>query len=150
MRDPFAPVVVVAVDDPAVSFDSPEKRAEYLSTADASLLQPVENRVPVRFTIAPLSAEHALRLDAAPPVDRALLAFRACVTRVELPDGTALDSDAESGYVLGSMCSAEWVAKVGARVGVRRVRAIGEMAYRLSMMDDIDPLLQPPGQPPQS
>lgn len=150
MRDPFAPVVVVAIDDPAVTFESHEAREEYVRTADESLVRIREGRAPARFTIAPLSGEQALRLDAAPADVRPLLAFRACVTRVALPDGTAIETDAEGGFVLGSMSSPEWVAKVGARVGIRRVRAIGEMAYRLSLMEDIDPLSQPPGQLPPS
>lgn len=147
MRDPFAAVPVVSVTDPAVIFDSPDQRAEYLRTREPSLYKVKDGARACVFVVAPLSAEYALRLDGAPEMDRAALAFRACVHRVELPDGSALATEAESGFVLGSLAPVEWLRTVALKVGVRRVQEIGEAAYRLSLMEDCDPLSQPHGQP---
>ena len=37
MRDPFAPLSVVSITDPALLFEKPEHRAEYERTRDPSL-----------------------------------------------------------------------------------------------------------------
>lgn len=150
MRDPFAPINVVSVTDPAVSFDSPDARTEYIRTREPSLYKIAEGKRPAVFTVAPLASDLAIKLDHTAEYDRALLAFRACVHSVSLPSGEVLSIVAEPGFVLGSLAPVEWVRTVARHVGVRRVEEIGEAAYRLSMMDDHDPLSQPPGQPPQS
>lgn len=148
MRDPFAPVEVVSITDPAVVFESEAKRELYRTTRDPSLWKPRELARPALFTITPCSAETAIKLDAIENnAERALLAFRACVQRVVLPSSETLAAEVQSGYMLAP---ASWINDAAKRVGPRRVLEIGEAAHRLSMLDDADPLLQPPGQPPQS
>lgn len=150
MRDPFAPVRAVASDDPAVLFDSIDARAEYVRTRDPALFKVREGSVPCVFVIQPASGEVAIRLDHSDGSTRALLAFRACVHRVELPSGDALVAKCYESTALGLLADESWVSLVTARVGPRRVREIAEAAYRLSMLEDCDPLSQPHGQPPPS
>src|SRR5574343_717256 len=149
MRDPFAPIDVVSITDPSVVFASPEARAEYVRTRDPSLWKPAANGRAAVFTLRPLGSPEAVRLEGLDPGTRVLLAFRACCIRVALPDGATLEARLEGGYLLGSLAPESWVTEVATKVGPRRVYEIGEAAYRLSMLDDLDPLLPPPGQPLQ-
>jgi hypothetical protein len=150
MRDPFAPVSVVSVTDPAVTFDSVAARDEYAHSRNPALFKPRDPGTPCVFTVQPCAAETAIRLDSAPSDVRALLSFRACVHRVALPNGEVLEAKLYESGGFGRLADEEWVSMVARRVGPRRVREIGEAAHRLSMLDDYDPLSQPPGQPPQS
>lgn len=150
MRDPFAPLSVVSITDPALFFEKPEHRAEYERTRDPSLYRARDGAVPCFFTIAPCAAPAALRIDHAPVDVRAVLAFRACVHRVALPTGEVLEAKTYESVAYGVMADEDWVPLVARRVGPRRVEEIGRAALALSMMDDADPLLQPPGQPRQS
>lgn len=149
MRDPFAPIDVVSITDPSVTFASPEARAEYVRTRDPSLWKPVANGRAAVFTLRPLTGPEAVRLEAFELGAKVLLAFRACCVRVVLPDGAVIESKPEGGYTLGPLAPESWVTEIAAKVGPRRVYEIGEAAYRLSALDDIDPLLPPPGQPLQ-
>lgn len=146
MRDPFAPIRVVSISDPAVLFLSDEARAQYRSTRDPALIKPRDLAAPCVFVVQPCSAETAIRLDAAAADIRALLAFRACVHRVELPSGEVLEATTYESVAYGSIANEEWIKAVAPRVGPRRIIEIGEAAYRLSMLDDSDPLSLPPGQ----
>ena len=150
MRDPFAPVEVVSITDPAVVFESEAKRELYRTTRDPSLWKPRDPGSPVRFTITPCSAETAIKLDTMPVDVRRLVVFRACVHRVALPSGDVMTPETYQSGGYGELAVESWVDAVAKRVGPRRVIEIAEAAYRLSMLDDLDPLLQPPGQPPQS
>ena len=150
MRDPFAPLPVVSITDPAVAFENDAARAEYKRTRDPSLFKPRDLARPCVFIVRPCSAETAIRLDSAAPDVRPLLAFRACVHRVELPSGEVLEAKTYESVAYGEIADEDWIKTVAPKVGPRRVQEIAEAAYRLSMLDDIDPLLQPPGQPPQS
>lgn len=148
MRDPLAPIDVVSITDPGVSFASMEAREQYKLTRDPALLP--EGARAVRFTLRPLGGAAAVRLEALDNGTRALLAFRACCARVQFVDGAVMEAKIEDGYMLGAMAPESWVTDVARKVGPRRVYEIGEAAYRLSMLDDIDPLSQSPGQPPPS
>jgi len=152
VRDPLAPVRVVSVTDPAIVFADVEARERYRASRDPALIPaPRDGCAPCVFVVQPVSAEIAIRLDGINNLaDRALLAFRACVHRVELPGGEALVAAPYSSNWLGELAPEEWVKTVALRVGPRRVYEIGEAAYRLSMLDDLDPLLPSPGQPPPS
>lgn len=150
MRDPFASVRVVSITDPAVTFASTDARREYDLKRDPSGFTVREHSRPCVFVVEPASAEAALRLDAATADVLPILAFRACVRRVELPSGEVLEAKTYQSNAYGLLADEEWLKVVGPRVGLRRVQEIGLAAHRLSMLDDIDPLLQPPGQPPQS
>lgn len=151
MRDPFAPVVVVSVTDPAVSFKSAEERVQYEAKRDVMPAIKAGTK-PVLFTIEPCPSAFAIAvLDPQPPGTRALLAFRRCVKRVEMPNGETLEP--KTPYLAnygGEMAEEDWITTVAKAVGVRRVQEIADVAYRLSMLDDIDPLSPQPGQPPQS
>lgn len=150
MRDPFVPLPVVSITDPELIFEKPEHRAEYERTRDPSLYRSRNNAPLCVFTVQPCAAPTALRIDHAPADVRAMLAFRACVHRVALPSGEALEAKTYESVAYGVMADDDWVPLVARRVGPRRVEEIGRVALALSMMDDHDPLLQPPGQPRQS
>lgn len=151
MRDPFAPINIVSVTDPAVIFENEAAREKYRLTRDPSLYRVAEGREAAVFSVQPLHAELAIKLDHTAEYDRALLAFRTCVHSIKLPGiETPMTVTPQPGFVLGTMAPVEWVREAARCVGTKRVAEIGEAAYRLSMMEDIDPLSQPPGQPPQS
>ena len=78
-----------------------------------------------------------------------MLAFRACVHRIALPDGEVLDAEVYEATV-GNLAKKEWVEIAAKRIGPKRIRELGELAYARSMLEDFDPLSQQPGQPPQS
>jgi len=149
MRDPFAPIDIVSITDPAVTFESDKAREEYERTRDPSLYRVREPGSPCFFTVRPCSAETAIRIDNETAGGRAVWAFRACVWRVRLPNGEVLEAKTYK-TSFGEFAEDGWVETVARRVGPRRVREIGEAAHRLSMLDDYDPLLQQPGQPRQS
>lgn len=152
MRDPLAPVRVVSITDPALVFADVEARERYRTSRDPALIPaPRVGCAPCVFVVQPVSAEIAIRLDGLTDLaGRALLAFRACVHRVELPNGEALEAASYASNLLGELADEEWVKTVALKVGPRRVYEIGEAAHRLSMLDDLDPLLPSPGQPPPS
>lgn len=150
MRDPFAPLPVVSITDPAVTFENEAARAEYKRTRDPSLFKVRDLAKACTFVVRPCASETAIRLDAAAPDVRPLLAFRACVHRVELPSGETLEAKTYESVAYGEIADEEWIKTVAPRVGPRRVQEIGEAAFRLSMLEDCDPLSPPPGQPPQS
>jgi hypothetical protein len=151
MRDPFAPVVVVSVTDPAIAFKTPAERAQYEDKRDV-LPAFKDGAKPVLFTITPCSSTFAIAvLDPSSQGVRELLAFRRCVHHVEMPNGEVLTPKATyAASYGGEMAEEEWVTVVAKAVGVRRLQEIANVAYRFSMLDDIDPLLQQPGPPLQS
>lgn len=148
MRDPFAPLTIHCVGD--ARFKDEQSRAEYRRTFDAALIQADPANPLCAFVVQPASAEAALRLDNADPATRSMIAFRACVHRVVLPSGEELIAKTYESAAYGPVADESWLTEVAKRVGLRRIQEIGGAAYRLSMMDDIDPLSQPPGQPPPS
>ena len=150
MRDPFAPICVVSITDPNVTFESDAQREQYRLTRDPSLYKQRSPGKPAVFTVAPCSAEAAMKIDVMTLDVRRLIAFRASVHRVDLPSGEALEAKTYESGGYGTLADEAWIATVAAKVGPRRVLEIGEAAHRLSMLDDYDPLSQPPGQPPQS
>lgn len=150
MRDPFAPLTIVSVTDPAVAFDKPEQRTEYERTREPSLYHVRDMAKPCLFTVTPCAAPVSIRLDHAAFEVRSVLAFRACVHRVELPSGEVLEARTYESQAYGLIADEDWVPLVARRVGPRRVDEIGRAAHALSMLDDFDPLSQPPGQPRQS
>jgi hypothetical protein len=153
MRDPFAPVAMVSVTDPAIYFDSEADREKYRLTRDPALVKVREHAVPAWIEVAPTSAAFALYLDGikAAPVVAYLLAVRACVRAVQLPTGERIEpQNIEPGVYDQHIASEAWIETLARKIGPRRVQEIGEAAYRLSMLDDIDPLSQPLGQHLQS
>jgi hypothetical protein len=150
MRDPFAPIKIVSITDPSVVFENEAAREQYRVSRDSALWKTRSPGTPALFTVTPCSAEAAMKIDAMTLDVRRLIAFRASVHRVDLPSGEVLEAKTYESGGYGTLADEAWIATVAAKVGPRRVLEIGEAAHRLSMLDDIDPLLQPPGQPPQS
>lgn len=151
MRDPFAPHVIVSITDPAIHWKTPKDRIDY-DDKRGDLPPCKDGAKAVLFTVTPCPSAFAIaHLDSAPSGTRALLAFRACVHRIELPTGEVLEPKSPYDAAHGArMSEEEWVTVAAKAVGPRRIQEIGDAAYRLSMLDDIDPLLVQPGQPPQS
>jgi hypothetical protein len=151
MRDPFAPINVVSVTDPAVRFESDAARREYERTRDPSLWRPVDGRAAALFRVQPLSAEAAVKLAALDSLTASIVAFRLCVHSVTLPNGDVMTAQTEHRWQWQcAMASEDWIPNVTKAVGPRRVQEIASAAISMSMLDDDDPLSQPPGQPPQS
>ena len=148
MRDPFAPVAMVSVTDPAIYFDSEADREKYRLTRDSALVKVREHAVPAWIEVAPTSAAFALYLDGikAAPIVMHLLAVRACVRSVTLPTGERIEpSTLEVGLYEQPIAPEAWIETLARKLGPRRVQEIGEAAVRLSLLEDIDPLSPPPG-----
>jgi hypothetical protein len=148
MRDPFAPVAVVSITDPAVKFVDDLARERYRLTRDPALVQLRDHAVPAWIEIAPTSAAFALYLDGlkAAPIVAYLLAVRACVRAVQLPNGERIaPTGVEQGLYDQPIAPEAWIETLARKIGPRRVQEIGEAAYRLSLLEDIDPLSPPPG-----
>lgn len=149
--DPLAPVAMVSITDPGAAFASKEAREEYRRTRNPALWKHSADRKAAVFMVSPLSAEAAVKLAGFDPVTAPVLAFRLCVLSIMLPNGDVMTAAQEHHYLFGCAIAPEsWVAEVAAKVGPRRVSEIGEAALRLAMLEDADPLLQPPGQSPPS
>lgn len=147
-RDPFAPTLIVSVTDPAVEFDNEADREKYRLTRDPSLYRTRAHAQPARIEVAPTSAAFALYLDGikAAPVVAYLLAVRACVRAVQLPTGERIEpTGVEMGLYDQPIAPEAWIETLARKLGPRRVHEIGEAAYRLSLMEDADPLSLPPG-----
>jgi hypothetical protein len=148
MRDPFAPLLIVSITDPAVSFDSDADREQYRLTRDPALIRTRDHALPARIELAPTSAAFALYLDGikAAPIVMHLLAVRACVRSVTLPSGERIEpSTLEVGLYEQPIAPEAWIETLARKLGPRRVQEIGEAAVRLSLLEDIDPLSPPPG-----
>lgn len=141
MRDPFASLTIHSLTDPAITFASDDDRAKYAATRDASLVKVKQGAKPVAFTIKRIDAAFACSvLDAiAGANSRAIMAFRAAVTRVEMPTGEPIEPDPRKlvdGVYGQKFAGEEYFSKVSDRVGPKRALEIGDAAYRLSMLDD--------------
>lgn len=153
MRDPFAPLTIVSITDPAVSFADEASRERYRVTRDPELLRTRDHAVPARIEVVPTSAAFGLYLDGiqSAPIVRYLLAVRACVRAVTLPSGERLEpTGVEQGLYDQPLAPESWIETLARKLGPRRVQEIGEAAYRLSLLEDIDPLSLAPGQLPRS
>lgn len=152
-RDPFSPTMIVSITDPAVEFTSEAERERYRLTRDPSLYRVRPHAQPALIEVAPTSAAFALYLDGikAAPVVAYLLSVRACVRAVQLPTGERIEpTGLEQGLYDQPIAPEAWIETLARRLGPRRVQEVGEAAYRMSMMEDADPLSPAPGQLPRS
>lgn len=149
---PFDPRTVYSLSDPALEKHTEEQEAEYRRTLDVSLLRIRPGMTPVKIVVRPADAMLVMNhLTEATP-DARILALRACVESITLPNGERLEPKHRVHFAKVEIASEDWVRTLFQALGGYRVTELAFLCVNLSNLGQrsLDPLSQWGGQLPPS
>ena len=139
-HDPVAPLVVVrAFDgsaDPAVDWSATDAQ-RYRSTRDLSSLVLLGEAKPVHFHLRRMTARFVLgALESADLGEKTMLAVRAALFRVDLPNGVTLKPSKPSKLHGCDVAEDEWIDDIGRRFGIATLFEMASVAMRFASLSE--------------
>jgi hypothetical protein len=133
VTDPFSPLRIVSIQDPALDLESMgDDVAEYVKTRDESLLKFKLGMKPTIATIGSITMGYLVEAVYSSPnaKTQATIAFLGAVHEIETPEKKLTPKKLEQGAYKQQIASDEWLDLVRDHIGANAILEFGRVAIK--------------------